>query len=205
MNVAHLLKQFCNLLFPLREDARLVASATPQSLDKLQSPNAPAGTRALLPFTHPLVRAAVHEVKFHDNLTAIDLLASPLTRHLSESDATVLVPIPLSRERQRVRGYNQVSKLVKVALKKSNCRLIEDMLVKVRDTKPQTTLSRAERLKNVADAFGISDEQYARTLLTNQHIIILDDVVTTGATLQAAKAALSPLSPASITCLALAH
>ena len=79
------------------------------------------------------------------------------------------------------------------------------MLVRTRHTKPQTTLARKERLTNVVNAFDIRDIEAARTLLAGKHVLIIDDVTTTGATLKAAKATLLPLQPASITLLSLAH
>jgi ComF family protein len=111
--------------------------------------------------------------------------------------------VPLSHKRKKERGYNQVELVAQRACTKTSARLEKHILLKVRHTPPQTTLSKSERLKNVVGAFGIHDHTAEK--ISGKHIILLDDVTTTGATLHAAKAALLPHSPASVTCLALAH
>ena len=72
---------------------------------------------------------------------------------------------------------------------------------RVRDTRPQTELARNERISNMRKAFIIKQPQQ----IVGKHIVLLDDVTTTGATLHAAKAALLLHHPASVTCIALAH
>ncbi len=78
------------------------------------------------------------------------------------------------------------------------------MLVRTRHTPPQTELDRAQRLKNLHGAFTINARGVPNTI-SSLHILLLDDVMTTGTTLRSAKAALATLRPASITCVALAH
>jgi len=77
-----------------------------------------------------------------------------------------------------------------------------DLLMRVRDTKAQTSLSRAERLENVRDAFTVSD--VGRKNLAGRHVYIVDDVTTTGATLSEATRALQKAG-ATVTAIALAR
>ncbi len=77
----------------------------------------------------------------------------------------------------------------------------EGVLARVRDTRPQTELSREERLTNVKDAFAC----IAPEAIVGKDVVIVDDVVTTGATLTSAAHAILKHNPRSVTCIALAH
>lgn len=195
------------IVFPVRDDAQVVIQLSPADLPRLQTVSRNGDTVTLLPFSSTAVRACIHEVKFHDNERAAELLGGVLHAYLTEIETdTVVLPVPLSPERKAERKYNQVERIAKKGIAGlDQVTLLTDVLIKVKETKPQTKLSRKDRLKNVADAFGIRDQTYAEKVITGKHIIILDDVMTTGATLRAAKAALSPLKPSSVTCVALAH
>lgn len=189
-------------IFPERSDHKLVREAKPNDLLSRLQPTDHQNFISLLNFKEPLVKAAVHEAKFHNNELAWERLGGVLSQYLKHCPAgTVLIPIPLSAKRKRSRGYNQVLEVAKRGIATTHITLNDRLLYRRRDTAPQTSLQKAERLKNVTEAFGVRD----LTLLTNTHIIILDDVATTGATLKAAETTLRPLHPASITCLALAH
>lgn len=189
--------------FPMRTDARIVHRLSPEELLSLYHPTYTEDTHTLLPFSDQRVRACIHEAKFHDNQTAIALLGCVLSHHLTTYPEAVIIPIPLSHNRQRERGYNQITRIVQASTGKR--QLAENILFKHTDTKPQTKLNKRERLTNVAGAFAVFETPLNKKRIAGAHILILDDVTTTGATLEAAKAALSPLSPASVTCLALAH
>lgn len=150
-----------------------------------------------------MVRATIHEAKFHHNEKAWRMLGEVLAAYLKHYQAgTVILPIPLSSQRQRERGYNQVTEVAKRAEKTlPYLALRTDILFRRQNTAPQTSLAKAERLSNVAGAFGARHQDH----LSGRHFIILDDVATTGATLKAARASLAPHRPASITLLSLAH
>lgn len=161
-------------------------------------------TTALLPFREPLVRAAIHEAKFHCNTKAIDMLAAVLTEYFERlpREEHVLIPIPLSKPRLRERGHNQVASVAKRACSElSHVHLEEKVLARTRHTKPQTELKKEEREQNVADAFGVRDP----SLLENADIILLDDVITTGATMRAVAKVLKAHRPKSVRLVALAH
>ncbi len=168
---------------------------------------AAGGVVTLLSFDDQAVRAAVHLAKFHNHRRATMLLGKVLAVYLAlRQDSLIILPVPLSKSRYRERGYNQVEQIVDAALTStSGHRILTHVLVKRLHTAPQTSLSRNDRLTNVADAFGVRDVAAARALIDGQHVLLVDDVTTTGATLKAAKAALLPLQPASVTCIALAH
>jgi ComF family protein len=98
------------------------------------------------------------------------------------------VPVPLARERERERGFNQSALLAHALAPAWHCLVWEDVLVRVRSTRTQTRLTPADRLRNVAGAFRATTA--ARRRLEGAHVVLVDDVVTTGATLNACAAAL---------------
>ena len=200
-------QQIIEILFPLHKDVRLARSVTSASAVEKLNPKEVYGVIALTSFKDLEIRACIHAVKYYNDRHARGVLAIIVGEWLKtyRHDA-MLIPIPLSGARQRERGYNQVTEVVKEALYDMPAiELSQDILTRVRDTTPQTKLSREERLKNVTDAFSIRDTKSATEKISGKHIILLDDVVTTGATLKAARAVLAPHRPASITCVAMAH
>lgn len=193
------------IIFPERSDARIVRRLTEKELLAKIKLRSIEETQTLLPFSSPAVRACIHEAKFHKNEKAFALLGAVLAQHLSLEDAVIAIPIPLSRVREKDRGYNQVAKILHAAKRHTRIHIYEDILFKHTDTPAQTSLGRKARLKNVQHVYAVHDIQRNRDCICDKHILLVDDVTTTGATLEAAKAALLPLHPASITCLALAH
>ena len=103
-------------------------------------------------------------------------------------ERTALVPVPLSASRQRERGYNQSALLAAELSKKWSVPVWTDVVERVRPTRTQTELTPGERLSNVAGAFRVRES--AARKLRGAHVMIVDDVVTTGATLGACAAAL---------------
>ena len=197
------MKTWIEMIFPERYDHKIVRLLDESAWLRHVRPSNNKDFISLLSFTEPEVRAVIHEAKFQHNEKAWRLLALALSSYMKHCDPeTLILPIPLSTKRQKKRGYNQVVKVVrheKSGVRGANVR--EDILYRVRDTTPQTKLKRAERLKNMVGAFGA----HHVLPLENRHIIILDDVATTGATMMAARASLAPHKPLSITLLALAH
>jgi len=93
------------------------------------------------------------------------------------------MPIPLHLSREKARGFNQIefvlNRLPREFSDGSLSTLEPDILERTRETKPQTRLSRSDRLSNVAGAFEVASGND----LKNSHIFLIDDVTTTGATL----------------------
>ena len=103
-------------------------------------------------------------------------------------ERAALVPVPLSPKRQRERGYNQAEVLARALGARCGLPTRTDLLLRVRHTKSQTRLTPGDRLRNVSGAF--SAPASARSVLRGAHILLVDDVVTTAATLNACAAAL---------------
>jgi len=116
------------------------------------------------------------------------IFSSLIEESVFDEKRYVLIPIPLSKKRFRERGYNQVEKVIRSALTSlpASVSLSTTVLKRTRETLPQTTLSRSKRLTNMQEAFSVSEN-----LDTNCTYIVVDDVMTTGATMQAALKALN--------------
>src|SRR5213078_3128447 len=149
-------------------------------------------------------RDAVHALKYGGlSRIATDLAAVMVGLQVPALDAALLVPVPLARARVRERGYNQSERLAR-ALGRRWRRPVVDLLVRTRDTVPQTALTPEARLANVAGAFatrnaeggtrnGRTGECSAFRLPTSafqRPLVLVDDVFTTGATLAEAARAL---------------
>jgi ComF family protein len=94
----------------------------------------------------------------------------------------VLVPIPLSKKKLRWRGYNQAEEIAKELANFLKIPLISDCLVKIKETKDQVELSEKERRENVRGAFFVKN----REKIVGRNILLVDDVFTTGATMEEA-------------------
>ncbi|MDQ2666037.1 MAG: ComF family protein [Gemmatimonadota bacterium] len=104
-----------------------------------------------------------------------------------ENERAALVPVPLSPSRLRERGYNQSAELARHIAPRWGIPVREDILVRGRATTTQTRLTPGERKRNVSGAFHAAVH---RNSLRGQHLVLVDDVVTTAATLNECAAAL---------------
>ena len=104
-----------------------------------------------------------------------------------ERERAALVPVPLARSRRRERGYNQSAELARAIAPLWRVPVREDLLERIRSTATQTRLTPGERHRNVAGAFRARAD---RASLRGRHLVLIDDVVTTAATLNACAAAL---------------
>jgi ComF family protein len=100
----------------------------------------------------------------------------------TESEFTAVVPVPLSRVRLRERGFNQAELLARAVAACRGLPLLADALDRSRHTRRQARLSPRERLVNVAGAFRVPGERAER--LEGGHVLLVDDVLTTAATVQ---------------------
>lgn len=109
-------------------------------------------------------------------------MAEALQRSPGLADASAVVPVPLSRARMRERGFNQAELLARVVARRRRLPLLPDVLSRCRHTRRQAQLAPRERLANVAGAFRVDTQR--REVLVDAHLLLVDDVLTTAATVQ---------------------
>jgi ComF family protein len=149
-----------------------------------------SGLRAVSVYQEPL-RSCIHALKYEGNTR----LAEPLGLLLARSYrayglyADVIIPVPLHSERQRQRGYNQAFLLAQVSARLVGIPLSNSLVVRHRATSAQVGLAAQERHQNVAGAF-LCGPAYTTGMLSGRTILIIDDVCTTGATIEACAAPL---------------
>lgn len=128
--------------------------------------------------------------KHSDRTELAPILAQWLLRAGADliTPQSILVPAPLHRRRLLARRYNQSAMLAKWVANFAGSPYAPDLLIRTRPTPPQKNLSASARKRNVAGAFAVSDK--GASAITNAHIVLIDDVLTTGATLSACAQAL---------------
>ena len=153
-----------------------------------------------------------YQIKYHGNLAVGRHFGRMLGRRLSGSDifrdVDMVIPVPLHRLRRWKRGYNQAEVIASEVTSVLGAPLRTDILVRKRRTQTQTQLSIAEKAANVAGAFEVSDGakslygvgSYDNSSLPTwpKHILLIDDVFTTGSTVGACFAALRSVFPPSV-------
>jgi ComF family protein len=149
------------------------------------------------------LRAAIHALKFRGRVA----VAAPLAALLAErgaaaaASADAVVPVPLHPVRLAERGFNQAELLAAPCARAWARPLVTGALVRTRPTRPQTELDAAERGANVAGAFAVRRP----AALAGLRVLLIDDVLTTGATARAAARALREAGAATVGVLVLAR
>jgi len=132
----------------------------------------------------------IHALKFSRRQRIAGWLAHAMAEGLparARDAGAVLVPVPMDRASLRRRGFNQAERLASSFGARMRMRVERRALVKTRASAPQSSLGRAERIRNVADVMDV----VARDAIAGRRVILVDDLVTTGATASSCAAALS--------------
>lgn len=162
----------------------------------------PAFNRAYAGFDYAFpLDAMLTRFKYHADLSllpALSLMVEALAAVLGSARG-LLVPVPLHPDRERERGFNQSLLLARRLADNSDLTLAPNLLVRRVDTPPQAALPATERADNVRDAFA------ARGDFAGARIWLFDDVMTTGATLDAAAQALTGAGALAVNVIALAR
>ncbi len=128
-------------------------------------------------------RKLIHQLKYNHQKEIGILLGKQLGNELLHSpmrDVDIIIPVPLHKQKLLQRGYNQSEVIATGIGKILNKPVITNILYRTVNTKTQTKKSRYERWENIKDVFQLHD----KTLLKRKHVLLVDDVITTGATLE---------------------
>ncbi|QHI37999.1 hypothetical protein IMCC3317_33820 [Kordia antarctica] len=132
-----------------------------------------------------MVQQLLHQLKYKGRQevgTVLGkLLGNALQQEASYSTITHIIPVPLHKKRLRKRGYNQVTTFGEQLAQHLEAEYADDILVKINNTKTQAFKKRAARWLNTQHSFEITNAEK----LEGQHILLIDDIITTGATLEA--------------------
>ena len=132
------------------------------------------------------VETAIHNMKFknHPKLaqTMGMLICEELLKQESLPHFDYIVPVPMHHKKRRQRGYNQAELVAKEVGRILGKEVRTDILMKTQNTKPQVLLKREERLRNLESAFKVNENIIIKDT-QNKHILLVDDVLTTGTTI----------------------
>jgi len=148
-----------------------------------------SGLYFVLPYQNNLVKNLIQKFKYEPFvkelavplsnliLTYFQLMANP-----PSFSGFILIPIPLTKKRLKWRGFNQAEEIGKIVSKSLNIPLVYDVLIKIKENSPQMKLNAAEREKNILGVFACKNEEK----IQGKKILLVDDVYTTGATMEEA-------------------
>ena len=147
-------------------------------------------TRGLSLFAYESkLKQSLYQIKFHNKREYLDFYAEEVVRVLGETilawEAEALIPIPLHRRKYQKRGFNQADILAKKLGVLLGIPVLSDYVIRQKKTEPQKELSLKERKKNLKKAFKIKADD-----VKLKRIILIDDIYTTGSTLDAVAAIL---------------
>ena len=145
-------------------------------------------------------RLIPYQIKYHGNVDAGRHFGRMLGRRLASSaqyaDVDLVVPVPLHWTRRWKRGYNQPEAIASGVAEAMGVPLRTDVLMRVQRTMTQTKVSVSEKAENVLGAFAVCEDKVASD--SYRHILLIDDIFTTGSTLYACFVALRVVFPPSV-------
>ena len=132
-----------------------------------------------------IVQHLIHRVKYKGNQELGIHLGNMMGKAMLDAGwndtIDIIIPLPLNKKKEALRGFNQAALLAKGISQTLGKPMADVAVARIKHTETQTRKSREERWENVAEVFGLVDGHG----LENKHVLLVDDVVTTGATLEA--------------------
>ncbi|WP_213742455.1 ComF family protein [Bradyrhizobium sp. dw_411] len=174
------------------------------SMEAIANPPAYARARAAVRYDD-VARTLVHALKYQDRTDLAPAMGRWMARAGREllAEADVLVPVPLHWKRGWSRRYNQSGALARVIERQTGVKMSSEALRRVRPTQQQIGLSRKERASNVQGAFKVAADR--QDLIRGRRVVLIDDVLTSGATVDACARALLRAKAASVDVLVFAR
>jgi ComF family protein len=174
------------------------------SMEAISDPPAYGRARAAVRYDD-VARTLVHALKYQDRTDLAPAMGRWMARAgrelIEQTDA--LIPVPLHWRRGWSRRYNQSGALARVIERQTGAKLLSEVLRRVRPTLQQIGLSRAQRASNVQGAFKVATERQSE--IQGRRVVLIDDVLTSGATVDACARALLRAKAASVDVLVFAR
>ncbi len=147
-----------------------------------------------------------YDFKYHNRPRLAEMLGRMMAMEMQGSDMfndiDRLVPVPLNPRRERLRGYNQSSRLAHGISDVTGIPVVENAVERYRHTQSQTRFNAEQRQENVSDIFRLTS---AADMLSNCHCLIIDDVITTGSTVSEVARTLLNIKGCRVSVLALGY
>jgi len=149
-----------------------------------------------------VIRDCVHDLKYNNNQSLGDTFSQWLAALIAQEnwELDMVTPVPLSAQRYRERGYNQSSLIAKPLAARLHLKCIPIVVRRIRHTPSQVGLSAEERRLNVIGAF-----EAEKDLVSGKRVLLVDDVMTTGATITSCALALKNAGAKAVYCVTLAR
>ena len=150
-------------------------------------------------YKNPLVKQLIHSYKYDFVKDLAKPLGQLMVKKLAQQNIKnpVLIPVPLHAKRLRWRGFNQSEELALVISQKLNIPVINNVLIRTKHTSPQAKIENLKQRKiNIKNSFQININ--FKKSLKNKNIILIDDISTTGATIEECAKTLKPLKPKTV-------
>lgn len=164
----------------------------------------PVFTRCFSPllYEYPVTKL-IKDFKYNNNKFLSKTLGNFLVECyvVNNLSCDLVMPVPLFSSREKKRGFNQALLLSLQLQEKLNLKIVNDVLIRVKNTKTQTLLTKEQREENVSSAFVVADKSKVK----NATVLVVDDVYTTGSTLNECAKVLFSAGAKRVYCLTLAH
>lgn len=152
-----------------------------------------------------VLKRAIHLFKYKGFLALLGTLSDQvlafIDKNIDIARIDAIIPIPLHPVRQRSRGFNQALLLANSVSRKYGIPVINNNLIKTRQTQPQSGLNRSSRLENMKNTFRVNRPE----AIKNKNLLLIDDVYTTGATIKNASLKLKGAGAKSVNPIVLAR
>lgn len=206
---------FClDLIFPESVLSKKVKNLSPEEIARIErSSPIDVHTTCLFSYQDPIAKEIIWQIKYYENESLVRTILSSMSHvienelllHIPQEKPIYLIAVPLSKERFHERGYNQsvlIRDILQDVISRTHKRIFcSDCIVKTKETERQTHKNRADRLHNIQDTFTIQTSD----IPNDAHCIVVDDVITTGATTNAIYTLLKRSGYTYVTRFSLAH